>query len=57
MDELLEPIADEQPDDPELLASDASAFCNCTGVESDPEAMEIIDGYIQNGWLAELLAG
>ena len=35
------------------LHSDVEQFANYSGVESDPDALAIIDGYIAKGWMAE----
>ena len=48
---VLEPIEDETPIDTDELISDAD-HVNYKGVESDPEALAIIDGYVEKGWLA-----
>ena len=57
LDGLMEPILDESPDDPEQLASDSASFRNYMGVESNPEALKVIESYIDNGWLKENLTG
>ena len=53
LDGVLEPITDETPLGIDSLSSDFETFSNYAGVESDPEAIKIIDGYIEQGWLRE----
>ena len=43
----LEPISLDE------LESDPATFANYHGVEDDPEAVAILDGFIQRGWLCE----
>ena len=50
---ILEPVDAERPTPTEELLSDESSFCNYSGVEDDPQAMEIIEGTIDKGWLRE----
>ena len=50
---MLEPITDELPSALDTLECDPDSFHNYSGVEDDPEALAILDGYIRNGWLAE----
>ena len=51
---LLEPVLDEHPLAHEELDCDVDHFNNYAGVESDPEAIAIIEGYVEQGWLLEL---
>ena len=44
LDGILEPVLDEEPAGIDGLVSDADGATNYSGVESDPEAMAIIDG-------------
>jgi len=53
LDGVLEPIDDEHPLSVDELTSDAVTAHNYLGVESDPEALAIIEEYISNGWLYE----
>ncbi len=41
----------EPPLGVDQLAADYGSFTNYNGVESDPEALASIDGYVQRGWL------
>ena len=53
LDGVLEPVESETPLGIDSLTADSDTFTNYDGVESDPEALSIIDGYIRNGWIAE----
>ena len=50
---ILEPVPNESPSDPAALSSEPSDFENYSSVETDPLALDIIDGYISQGWLSE----
>ena len=53
LDGILEPIAEEHPEAVDTLECDYDAFRNYGGVEDDPEALAILEGYVQQGWLSE----
>ena len=53
LDGLLEPVPLEEPIPLEQLASDFDTFSNYSGVEDDPGAVDILNGYIDRGWLKE----
>ena len=44
-------VDNESPLGVDQLATDYGSFTNYNGVESDPEALAIIDGYLKRGWL------
>ena len=50
---VLEPVAGETPNDPDDLESDLDCFSNYRGVEDCPEALAIIQTYVNRGWLKE----
>ena len=50
LDGVLAPVDPEAPEPPEDLGSDPASCQNYHGVESDPEALEIIQSYIDRGW-------
>ena len=52
LDGILEPIADEEPLGVDELISDHRNFANYLGVETDPEALAILENYIHRGWLS-----
>ena len=49
LDGIFEPVGTEDPDCPDDLSSQLTP--NYSGVETDPAALAIIDGYIEKGWL------
>ena len=51
LDGVLEPILGETPLPSDELHSEYDIFVNYEGVETDPEALNIIEEYISNGWL------
>ena len=53
LDGILEPVDAERPTPPDELVSDEASFMNYSGLEDDPQAMEIIEGSIAKGWLRE----
>ena len=53
LDGVREPIPDETPMSVDELSLEHYNFSNYEGVESDPGALDIIDGYIASGWLKE----
>ena len=53
LDGVLEPVDPETPLPVEALSTEWTDFQNYVGVESDPEALAIIDEYVSRGWLKE----
>ena len=53
LDGLLEAVPPESPIPLDQLASDYESVSNYTGVEDDPAALDILNGYIERGWLKE----
>ena len=53
LDGVLEQVEPQTPLDCDTLSVDADTFSNYSGVEDDPEALSVIDGYIQKGWVLE----
>ena len=51
LDGVLDRVDDEPPLGVDQLITDAASFTNYSGVESDPEALAIIEQYISRGWL------
>ena len=50
----LETVGPEQPLGVDELSTDMEAFQNYSGVESDDQAVKIIDGHVRLGRLAEM---
>ena len=50
------PVVGEQPDGFNQLYSDADAFVNYSGVETDPQALAILMDYVKSGRVREFNA-
>ena len=53
LDGVLERVVGETPLTLDQLESNPDSFANYKGVEDDPDALAIVEGYISNGWLRE----
>ena len=51
LDGVLDRVDDEPPLGVDQLITDPASLTNYSGVESDPEALAIIEQYISRGWL------